>query len=231
MKKNNSLKRIAKKTLLKNNISSPPSYDDLVRIIESKQFTVIAYKKHNNHQALCELIDKLQIKNEIENNDSFLYIRDNLRFVFINSGLSMEDKCLLLSHELGHILDPGLKNSDIVYSKIKKEEFANEFSFYLKNPGLLFKIHSFLKRKRTFCVIVLALILCFTGICAWASFLSDEDAPVSTNAETVFFVTSAGKKYHLKTCPVVKYRTNLTEYTLDDAKKKGFNPCNFCIGQ
>ncbi|MBY0427475.1 MAG: hypothetical protein K2Q22_17700 [Cytophagales bacterium] len=40
------------------------------------------------------------------------------------------------------------------------------------------------------------------------------------------YVTDGGKKYHKKNCSVVK--TGKTETTLEDAKKKGYTPCNVC---
>jgi len=42
-------------------------------------------------------------------------------------------------------------------------------------------------------------------------------------------VTSFGEKYHLKDCKHIKYKTNLTEYNINDAINYGFNPCEDCI--
>ena len=161
--KNNSPKHIALKTLIKNKNYFSNSYVDLQRIIESNQFTIIEYKKHANSEAVFELIKRLGVENEIEQNDSFLYIKNNLKFLFINVDIPDEDKCSLLRHELGHICDPDLKNRNVHYSKIKKEEFANEFSYYIKNPGICCMIYIFIIKKWKALVSIIALITCILG--------------------------------------------------------------------
>ena len=118
--KNNSPKYIAFKTLIKHKLYLLNNYADLRCIIESNQFTIIEYKKHTNSQPVSELIKRLKIENQIEQNDSFLYINNNLKFVFINADISDEDKCSLLRHEFGHICDPDLKNSNPQNSRIKR---------------------------------------------------------------------------------------------------------------
>ena len=141
---NISPKNIALKTLLNHKYYLLNNYIDLQHTIESNQFIIIEYKKHSNSEPVTELIQRLGIENEIEQNDSFIYIKNNLRFVFLNTDSSDEDKCALLRHELGHISDPNFINGGAGYSEIQKEEFANEFSFYIKNPGIGFKLKLFI---------------------------------------------------------------------------------------
>lgn len=43
------------------------------------------------------------------------------------------------------------------------------------------------------------------------------------------YVTSAGKKYHLSDCRYIKNKTNIHEFSLDDAKKTGYQPCSICV--
>ena len=232
---NNPAKHIGFKTLIKNKHYFLNSYVDLCRIIESKQFTIIEYKKHTNSEPVLELIKRLKIENEIKQNDSFLYIKNNLKFLFINSDISDEDKCSLLRHELGHICDPGLKNSDVHYSKIQKEEFANEFSYYTKNPDIHFMIYIFLIRRWKALVAVLALIACVLGFLFINNTLIITPAKpvtgdVSTYAisDSTYYVTSAGKKYHRKHCIIIKYKNNLTEIQLNEAITNGYKPCLIC---
>lgn len=44
-------------------------------------------------------------------------------------------------------------------------------------------------------------------------------------AQTVY-ITDSGKKYHAKNCDIVK--TGKKGVTLEEAKKKGLEPCKFC---
>ncbi len=235
---NKSPKHIAHKTLIKHKHYSLNNYTDLQRIIESNQFTIIEYKKNTNSESVSELIRRLGVENEIEQNSSFLYIKNNLKFVFINADISDEDKCALLRHELGHICDPDLKTSDIHYSKIKKEEFANEFSCYIKNSGISFIAYVFIMKKWKLLVSLMALIICILGF----SFISNNliippTKPVTGDVSTyitsdgVYYVTSTGKKYHRKHCIIVKYKNNLTKIQLNDAINDRYKPCLICNPQ
>ena len=233
--KNNSPKHIAFKTLIKHKLYLLNYYNDLKRIIESNQFTIIEYKKHTNQEHVCELIKRLGVENEIEQNDSFLYVKNNLKFLFINSEVSEEDKCSLLRHELGHIYDSDLKNDDINYSKIKKEEFANEFSFYIKNPSIGFKLKVLVMKKWSLLVSIIMLIVCVLGLSFMVNSIIIKptksvttDATISENSNSTYYVTSAGKKYHRKHCVAIKYKNNLTEIKLYDAISNGYKPCMIC---
>lgn len=232
---NNLAKEKALKILVQNKLYSLNDYNDLQCIIESNQFAIIEYKKHSNSELVSELIKRLRIENEIEQNDSFLYINNSLKFVFINADISDEDKCSLLRHELGHICDPDLKNSNQQNFRIKKEEFANEFSCYTKNPGIISKSYIFIIKKWKLLVVMMALIACILGLSvAIKSLIIQSTRPVTSNASTyvlsdsAYYVTSSGRKYHRKHCIIIRYKNNLTEITLNDAINAGYKPCMIC---
>ena len=236
--KNNLAKEKARKILSQNKLYALTDYNDLQRIIETNQFTIIEYKKYTNSEPVSELINRLRVENEIQQNDSFLYIHNNLKFVFINTDSSDEDKCALLRHELGHICDPNFKNGDVSYSKIKREEFANEFSCYAKNPGIGFKLKLFIIKKRKLLVGIIAVILCVLGLFLMIKPLIIQptkavtgDASNDAFSDSTYYVTSAGKKYHLKHCIIIKYKNNLTEIKLNDAVNKGYKPCLICFAK
>ena len=232
---NNTPRHIAFKTLIKHKHYLFDNYNDLRLIIESNQFTIIEYKKHINSEPVSELIKRLGVENEIEQNDSFLYVNNNLKFVFLHADISDEDKCSLLRHELGHIYDPDLKNSEMSYSKIKREEFANEFSCYTKNPGIAFKLKLFIIKKWKLIFSMVALLVCVLGLSVMInSLIITPTKPVSGDAlnyahsDSTYYVTSAGKKYHRKHCIIIKYKNNLTEIKLRKAINNGYKPCKIC---
>jgi|GEM_PF-4344667 len=231
---NNSAKHTALKILIKHKRYSLNNYIDLQNIIESNKFTIIEYKKHANSEYVSELIKRLGVEKEIEQHDSFLYIKKSLKFVFINRDISDEDKCSLLRHELGHICDPDLENSDLQNSRIKKEEFANEFSCHTKNPGICFKVYVFLIKHWKLSVTLMALIVCALGFLLMHNTPNLPTEPVISNTPTTvisdseYYVTSAGKKYHKKHCMIIKYKNNLTKMTLTEAISKGYKPCQIC---
>lgn len=233
--KNKLAKHKALKILLQYKLYSLTDYNDLQHIVESNQFTIIEYKKHANSEPVSELIKRLGVEHETQQNDSFIYINNSLKFVFINADISDEDKCSLLRHELGHICDPDLKNSEISYSKIKKEEFANEFSFYIKNPGIGFKLKLLIIKKWKLLVGMITLIACVLGFAFIIHTLTipstkpvTDDASNYVLSDCTYYVTSAGKKYHLKHCIIIKYKNNLTEIKLNDAVSAGYKPCMIC---
>lgn len=232
---NNLAKETALKILIQNKLYSLTDYKDLQRIIKSNQFTIIEYRKHTNSEPVTELIKRLRVEKETQQNDSFIYINNNLKFVFINADISDEDKCSLLRHELGHICDHDLKNNSSQNSRIKREEFANEFSCYTKNPGIRLMIYVFLIKKWKLLVAMMVLIACVLGLSVMIKSLITQSAkPVTgdfstyVNSNSTYYVTSAGKKYHLKHCIIIKYKNNLTEIKLNDAINNGYKPCMIC---
>lgn len=232
----NLAKKTARKILQKNKLYSLSNFDDLLQIIEYYQFTLIKYKKHNNSVYVSELIEKLGVTNEAERNDSFLYVSDNLKFLFLNADISNEDKCSLLRHELGHICDPDFKNGNLDYSKIRKEEFANDFSCYAKNPGIAFKFYVFMAKKWKVSVGIVMLLVCVLGLLfMFNPETKHPDQSVTSTTKTyelsdnACYVTSKGKRYHKKSCFIIKNKTNLTEYSKDEAINAGYTPCLICL--
>ncbi len=228
-------KHKAHKILLKNKLYSLNDYKDLQRIIELNQFTIIEYKKYSNSEYVLKLINKLGLEKEVEYNDSFLYVKNNLKFVFVNSDISDEDKASLLRHELGHIYDPDLKNNEMGYSKIKKEEFANEFSFFIKNPGIGFKLKLLIIKNWKILLSTIALISSVLVLSVMIKTLTIQPIKSVTNDiytfDNTYYVTSSGRKYHRKHCIIIKYKSNLTEIELNDAANKGYTPCLICNPQ
>lgn len=234
---NNSAKRIAHKTLIENKICSSPNYEYLLQIIESKQFTVILYKKYSNSKYVTELIEKLNLENEIQHNDSFIYINNNLKFVFINADVPYEDKCALLRHELGHIINYNLMSLKSNNSRIKNEEFANEFAYNIKTPGKHIFFLSLIRKKHiliTFLIVLVAFIMCFSYVSNHNTNEAIENTSnnisTSTHTDNLYYVTSNGKKYHRDFCITIKNHTNVQAHTLSNAKNKGYQPCSLCIG-
>lgn len=232
----NLAKKTAHKILLKNKLCSLDNFDELLQIIEGYHFTLIKYKKHNNSVYVSELFEKLGVKREMEYRDSFLYVSDSFKFLFLNEDISYEDKCSLLRHELGHICDPEFKSNDLNCSKVKKEEFASDFSCYVKSPGTFFKLYIFMARKWKVIVSTAVLTVCVLGLLFVFKPRTAQLVQPATSSENVYeissnayYTTQSGKRYHKRTCITVKNKTNLTKYTKEEAVKAGYTPCLICI--
>ncbi|MBR5236907.1 MAG: ImmA/IrrE family metallo-endopeptidase [Clostridia bacterium] len=222
--------RLAFETRKQNKLYSTLTYENLQHIIEEKGFQVVPYKKYNNSKDISACIAKLNLENEIQQHDSFLYLNNNLKLVFINSDLPTKDKCILLCHELGHIVDPALLTSALSHSTIQREEFANQFSFYLQNPSYFVRLLSFFSLKPvtiTILTIFLFLVVGF-GLHITHTYLHIPTLQIET---TEYYVTPSGDKYHNHFCVIVKNRNNVSAYPLNELIENGYEPCRLCIGE
>lgn len=234
--KNNLAKNIARRVMLRHRLWRSPSCEELKSIIESKGFVLIMYKRCNNTKDIEDLVERLRVQKEVAERDSFIYINNSLRIVFLNSDMGEEEKCALLRHELGHILDPDLIAYGAYSSGVKREEFANEFSYHLKSPGVGFRLCAFINQKRVLFGCAVGALLCasilFFTVYGNLKLEQEHSVPgVKALQEDRYYVTSGGEKYHRGYCVIVKNRTNVTEVSIDDAMKKGYGSCDLCIGE
>lgn len=223
-------KQLAYKTFRQYKLRNSRNYNDITAVIEKQGFILIPFKKYNNTKEVAECIEKLHLEDKIQKKNAFIYLSNNIKLVFVNSDLSDEDKYILLSHELGHILDPSLQNSNFSYFKIQNEEFANEFSYHLQNPSIWIrlKFSRFFKPLSATIFIICLLIVGGIVVTNIANNLS-VSSPISSAQKC--YVTPNGKKYHRDFCIVIKNRKNIKTYkTSEDAKDEGYDPCLLCIG-
>lgn len=231
---NKAAKHLAHKTLLDNKRYSALTYQDLQEFIEEKGFQIVPYKKYNNSSEIDECITRLCLQDKIQQHDSFIYLHNNLKLVFINDDLSTQDKRALLCHELGHIVDIHFLSDDLSYSKIQSEEFANEFSYHLQNPGFFVKLLSLLSLKSVIITLLTISVFFIGGIGLYQAYNHSHTPTTSaemSDSKTEYFVTSSGKKYHKGFCIIVKYRNNVTAYSLEELINNGYEPCQLCIGE
>ncbi len=227
-------KKLSQKLMRKNRLNTAPSLKDLKKLIQDSGFTIIEYNKYNNTPEVNELIQTLGIQDKVSAENSFVYITENIKLVFINSDLKPSEKVTLLDHEFGHICDKRLDAPNHTYSKIERESFANEFAHYLEHPSVLTKIIStFLKRKFV-CIVGFALILISivsifitTNPQVKSVFLTRDSAYLAQP----YYVTTTGIRYHKNFCKHVKYKTNTTQMTIDEAISQGYTPCLDCTGE
>lgn len=235
---NKSARAAANRLLYKYIPDAKPTYAKIKKIIEEMQFTVVPYTKHDNNEIVERLIDELNVRSETQLHNSFVYVRSNLRFVFINSELTEFEKCRLLCHELGHISDPDFLSAGASGSRIEREEFANEFSFCLNNPGVLTRCMLFVKRRKAVCAAVAALVVLGTaGAVTYGAINGSHKGETAavytgtvTDAEGIYYVTPGGSRFHRAWCGKVKERNDLTGYSAKQALERGYTPCKLCIG-
>lgn len=160
----NSPKKISQNLIIKYKLSSAPTLGILKQIVEDSGFKLIEYNKYNNNKEVATLISHLHIEDRISSENSFLYINGKIKFIFLNSDLKESDKIIVLCHEIGHIFDIHISDSDYSYSSVEREDFANEFSHYLRHPSLLTKLISFFLRWKFACILALASLFLFASV-------------------------------------------------------------------
>lgn len=227
-------KNCAYSLLLKKRQYKKLMLDDLYGIIEEKGFKVIEYKKYNYTEEFKALIDKLDIEKEIQENDSLFYYNNNFKFIFLREDVSDDDKYILLSHEIAHIYDNKILDSELLYTNAQKENFANEFTHYLNKPSFILKFFNFLIKKPLISTVALFIIASSVGLSLNHNInFSQETIPVVNlgNTSNIYQVTSTGKKYHKGFCKHVKYKINTRDLTFEDAISEGYLPCLDCIGE
>lgn len=134
--------------LISNNISRLPiTTQTIEQILTSKGWTIITYDIQNNSHV--ELTKKIGVYDIAKKEKAFTYYNtDNKKIVFIRTGLSNNNRRLLLAHELGHIELSHLSEFAVLGYKPfgliddEQEDEANEFALEFLAPiCVLSKLH------------------------------------------------------------------------------------------
>lgn len=156
MPKNEPARKAAYKVCRRFGIPSSAKHSEIVKIIEEYTYEVIPFDPLRlDSGGIGTLINQLGLQEEVMRHNAFVYIKGSLKFVFLNSTLSENDKCVVLLHELGHICDPSFNEPEAIYSKVQRESFADDFAFYMLHPSLLTRINCAERRTKLlrFCVL------------------------------------------------------------------------------
>lgn len=129
----------AVKILLESGLNSLPiTIEQIEKIINSKGFSIINYDiNYSDHIEILEDMGVLSLAKRVK---AFTYTSKNEQIVFIRSGISTNDKRLLLAHELGHIVMGHMSANAVVGYKPGglidegQEDEANAFALEFLAP-------------------------------------------------------------------------------------------------
>ena len=217
----NRIKRIVSQFESKNGFCSPTSIE-LMSSISNLGYCVVEFNSSYNDDNVTNLISALGLFREISQYKAFTYHDNKYRFVFISNHLSENEKCILLSHELGHILCNHFGKNVIMGQNIENEWEANEFSHYLLNPGAGRKI-CFWARKHTYKILI---FLCAALVAGGSLYMLFSSLTPGTES---YYVTQNGTKYHKKNCIYIKNKDNIRKLSEEDIKSKKYAPCKICL--
>lgn len=218
------IKQIANKFIDENSIVDK-SYSSLIKITEKLGYTVVEFSSIFNDEDTDEIIKLLKLEDKVKNSAGFTYVSEKYRLVFINEDLGEEEKSVVLSHELGHIVC-GHFNSNVPFiGKTVNEEYeANEFSHYLLHQSFSTKLKTFFKHKKRCLAGWLVIIFVLAAVVSACLY---QGKMKSYREEYV--VTESGSRYHHKYCYYVKNKDNLRSPDYEEIASGKYTPCKICI--
>lgn len=187
-------------------------------------YTVIEFNSIFNEKDVETVIQNLDLCENALKSRGFTYVSTEYRLIFINEDLNDEEKLLVLSHELGHIVCEHFSAAPIIGNDVKEEYEANEFSHYLLKQDVFRKIKNSMLVHRKVCVVVLIAVFLISG--AFCSYVMLQNKNIYKDN---FYITSTGTRYHKKGCVFVKNKTNIKKLTIQDFEKGIYSPCDMCL--
>lgn len=165
---------------------------------------------------------------------SFLYVQGNIKDLFIQEGLSDDDRIEYLFHEEAHIWYNHINTTGFTEnSNAQQEKAANLFLLKLR-------ILKFFTSALLLITILLAGLFLLPktvesgqitppNVAAAVPQLPEE-APAQPIINTVY-ITGEGNCYHTATCSTVQNSTTLSPISCETAEALGKTPCRHCINQ
>lgn len=217
------MKKLAVKFLKKFNITDL-NLENFSEAIGKQGYTIVEYSKVVNSDDVENLLLALGVKALSLTTGAFTYADKTTRIVFIEEGLSDDEKIILLAHEQGHIFCGHMNNMNgIIGDDIKKEQEANEFAHYLLKRGLWRKITIYfsINKLKSF-LIFLVFIAVLTGVVLCIFHITQN------NHKPKFFRTYHGECYHQPDCLTLNGNKGYYD-TAENFKKDNIRPCKVCI--
>ena len=210
------------KNFINKDLKKKIDFDTITEYLKTEGYIVVIYDKNGEN----ELLDKLGLSDYSKTVSAFTVRKNDMKFIFIDSFASSEDKLYLLLHETGHILLNHMNTNELTVNLRLQEIEADAFTHEVLHPR---------KKKHIFAPCFASILIGFIlgGSFAFA-YLDVDTASVSdityaeepeTEAEYVL-VTPSGTKFHRSDCRYVRGK-DCTEYTRENASEK-YAPCSVC---
>lgn len=200
------------------------NYSKLKNTVCNMGYTVIEFSRDCNDKDVATVIENLNLYEAISVSMGFTYVSKDYRLVFVNENLNEEEKLLVLSHEVGHIVCEHFSTASIIGNDVRDEYEANEFSHYILNRGFVGKVFDYVLIYRKISVIAL-IMLCVLTIFACVCVNKQEDSKYKDD----LYITSSGEHYHIKECIYIRNKTNVKRLTKEAYKSGDYTPCSVCL--
>ena len=194
-----------------------PTLDDVVFLIDENGYEIIDFEPGS--PSAENLFKELSLNEAVRSQDAFLYTNHDVKLLFIKDSLDADEKRVAAAHELGHIVCGHSQTRP----SVKEEYEANEFVHYFLNPPARLRFRNMTARhkwKTAFILLAIALVVA-GGVFAFNSVLSQK--------YTQYYVTSYGKKYHLRNCIQINSKTNIRRLSREELAAGSYEPCDTCL--
>ena len=194
------------------------------KIIEGFGYIIIEFNPVQNDEDTSVVIERLDLTDYIIRHTGFTYADADCRVVFVQKDLDSQEKTIVLSHELGHIVCNHLNHAPILGTSVIEEDEANQFANSLLRPVFtdMVKIYAGIFRKQlAICCCLLMLVSGLVSLYIYgqkqASYYGD------------YFITENGEKYHEAGCMFVKDKKNVHRLTIEEFESGKYAPCQMCL--
>ena len=220
---NNDIKKLAKTFIKKNRLTSI-DYSVLKNTAINMGYTLIEFNSIFNEKDVETVIQNLDLVENALKSRGFTYVSAEYRLIFVNEDLNDEEKLLVLSHELGHIVCKHFSTVPIIGNDVKEEYEANEFSHYLlKQSGFRKAKNAIVAHCKAFIASIVILCLIIGSLTAYL--IMQNKNLYKDN----LYVTSTGICYHKKECIFVKNKSRIQKLTKEEFEKGTYSPCDMCL--
>ena len=221
----NAIKKITNQFIKQHSISVV-NYSTLKDVVKRIGYTIIEFNNIFNDKDVETVIQNLRLSEAVSQSRGFTYVSKDYRLIFINEDLSDDEKTLVLSHELGHIVCEHFTTIPIIGKDVKEEYEANEFSHYLLNQNAFYNLKLTITKHKKAVVIVASSIVAILVIIVAGIAINKEQSYYGD-----FYITTTGDKYHQPECIHVKNNNNIDRLTKEQFESGEYEPCGTCLPQ
>jgi hypothetical protein len=196
----------------------------LISAIEKQGYSVVEYSRISNSSDVESLLVALNVKSLSLTTGAFTYADKNHRILFIEEGLSDDEKTILLAHEEGHIFLGHLNSMNgICGDEILKEHEANTFAHYLLNRSFLNSLYVNMSVYKLRTALISMFVLILLGASVTAGIIYNKNLH-----KNEYCRTRAGWHYHLPDCETIE-NFEVTYDSRENYEKIGIDPCKVCL--
>lgn len=194
-----------------------PTLEDIIFLVGEKGYEIIDFEPGSTSAE--NLFRELSLDEAVCSQDAFLYTNHDVKLLFLKDTLDAEEKRVAAAHGLGHIVCGHSQTRP----SVKEEYEANEFVHYFLNPSARLRFRNMTARHkwRSVAIVLAIAIIVAGGIFIYRSVIDQKYSS--------YYVTSFGKKYHLRNCVQINSKTNIRRLTKEELATGNYEPCDTCL--